>query len=90
MLLIRYPHSVFFFVENTTYSSFNKREIKMSWDENKVNLLKEYWKKGLTASQIAARIGGTTRNAVIGKAHRLNLQARASSKKNNIKDKNRK
>ena len=57
----------------------------MSWDENKVNLLKEYWKKGLTASQIAAKIGGTTRNAVIGKAHRLNLQARASSKKTTSK-----
>ena len=53
----------------------------MSWDETKINFLKEYWKKGLTASQIAEKIGNVTRNAVIGKAHRLNLQARAVSKK---------
>ena len=58
----------------------------MSWDENKVKLLKECWQKGLTASQIAAKIGeGLTRNAVIGKAHRLNLQARATSKKTVLK-----
>ena len=38
----------------------------MSWDETKINLLKEYWKKGLTASQIAEKIGNVTRNAVIG------------------------
>ena len=53
----------------------------MSWDDNKTNLLKKYWSAGFTASQIAAELGKTTRNAVIGKAHRLNLEARASSKK---------
>ena len=54
----------------------------MSWNENKVNILKECWGKGLTASQIAVKIGdGVTRNAVIGKAHRLNLQTKTSSKK---------
>ena len=53
----------------------------MSWTTEREEKLKELWKKGHTASQIATLIGGTTRNAVIGKAHRLNLEARASSKK---------
>ena len=45
----------------------------MSWNEEKVAKLKELWGKGNTASQIAEIIGGVSRNAVIGKAHRLNL-----------------
>ena len=53
----------------------------MSWDENKEKKLRELWSKGHTASQIAKFFGDTTRNAVIGKAHRLNLEARAPSKK---------
>ena len=53
----------------------------MSWTEAKVEKLKELWSKGHTASQIADALGDTTRNAVIGKAHRLNLEARAPSKK---------
>ncbi len=53
----------------------------MSWTEEKVEKLKELWSKGHTASQIAEALGDTTRNAVIGKAHRLNLEARAASKK---------
>ena len=52
----------------------------MSWTEEKVNKLKELWGKGHTASQIAQILGDTTRNAVIGKAHRLKLEARAPSK----------
>tara|TARA_B100000886_G_scaffold222769_1_gene154954 strand:+ start:155 stop:649 length:495 start_codon:yes stop_codon:yes gene_type:complete len=60
----------------------------MSWTEEKVNKLKELWGKGKTASQIAEVIGGITRNAVIGKAHRLNLSAkiktRATSSNENI------
>ena len=60
----------------------------MSWTEEKVNKLKELWGKGKTASQIAEVIGGITRNAVIGKAHRLNLSAkiktRVKSPKENI------
>ena len=48
----------------------------MSWTEEKVNKLKELWGKGNTASQIAEIIGGISRNAVIGKAHRLNLSAK--------------
>ena len=54
----------------------------MSWTEEKVAKLKELWGKGSTASQIAEIIGGISRNAVIGKAHRLNLEARAPSKQN--------
>ena len=46
----------------------------MSWTEEKVAKLKELWGKGSTASQIAEIIGGISRNAVIGKAHRLNLR----------------
>ena len=53
----------------------------MSWTPERENKLRALWKKGHTASQIALLIGDTTRNAVIGKAHRLNLEARTSSKK---------
>ena len=53
----------------------------MSWTSERESKLRELWKKGYTASQIAEMIGETTRNAVIGKAHRLNLEARAVSKK---------
>ena len=52
----------------------------MSWTDEKVEKLKTLWSKGHTASQIAEMLGDTTRNAVIGKAHRLNLEARAPSK----------
>tara|TARA_B100000575_G_scaffold281296_1_gene271801 strand:+ start:166 stop:660 length:495 start_codon:yes stop_codon:yes gene_type:complete len=52
----------------------------MSWTEEKVNKLKELWGKGNTASQIAEIIGGITRNAVIGKAHRLNLSAKIKTR----------
>ena len=52
----------------------------MSWTDEKVTKLKELWSKGYTASQIAEMLGDTTRNAVIGKAHRLDLEARAPSK----------
>jgi GcrA cell cycle regulator len=52
----------------------------MSWTDEKVEKLRQLWTKGHTASQIAEALGDTTRNAVIGKAHRLNLEARAASK----------
>ncbi len=63
----------------------------MSWTEAKVKKLKELWGKGSTASQIAEIIGDMSRNAVIGKAHRLNLSSKVNnnissernSKKNN-------
>ena len=72
----------------------------MSWTDEKVAKLKELWGKGNTASQIAEIIGGISRNAVIGKAHRLNLSAKiktrtatsnksfdSSMQENNIKSK---
>ena len=52
----------------------------MSWTEEKVEKLKELWGKGNTASQIAGIIGGISRNAVIGKAHRLNLSAKIKTR----------
>tara|TARA_B100001250_G_scaffold88299_1_gene73071 strand:+ start:73 stop:573 length:501 start_codon:yes stop_codon:yes gene_type:complete len=57
----------------------------MSWTTDREEKLKELWKKGHTASQIAEILGGTTRNAVIGKAHRLNLETRGTSKKQSAK-----
>ena len=68
----------------------------MSWTEEKVAKLKELWGKGNTASQIAEIIGGISRNAVIGKAHRLNLSAKIKTRtatsnqnfENSILDKN--
>ena len=52
----------------------------MSWTDEKVEKLKELWGKGNTASQIAEIIGGLSRNAVIGKAHRLNLSAKIKTR----------
>ena len=52
----------------------------MSWNEEKVNKLKELWGKSHTASQIAEIIGGISRNAVIGKAHRLNLSIKIKTR----------
>ncbi len=57
----------------------------MSWTPEREQKLRELWKKGHTASQIANLLGDTTRNAVIGKAHRLNLNARAPSKNSSHK-----
>ena len=57
----------------------------MSWTPEKEKKLRELWKKGLSASQIASMLEGTTRNAVIGKAHRLNLEARNASRKTEVK-----
>jgi len=73
----------------------------MSWNDERVAKLKELWGKGNTASQIAEMIGGISRNAVIGKAHRLNLSYKiktrnsssnqsfknVNNKENNLKDK---
>ena len=52
----------------------------MSWNDEKVNKLRNLWGKGQTASQIAEIIGGVTRNAVIGKAHRLNLSSKIKAR----------
>ena len=57
----------------------------MSWTDEKVDKLKELWGKGNTASQIAEIIGGISRNAVIGKAHRLNLSAKIKTRSHSHK-----
>jgi len=51
----------------------------MSWTDERVESLKKLWSDGLSASQIAAELGGITRNAVIGKVHRLGLSGRAKA-----------
>jgi GcrA cell cycle regulator len=48
----------------------------MNWTDERVELLKKLWSEGLSASQIAAQLGGVSRNAVIGKVHRLKLSGR--------------
>lgn len=53
----------------------------MAWTDERVELLKKYWAEGLSASQIAGKMGGVTRNAVIGKVHRLGLSGRATPAK---------
>jgi GcrA cell cycle regulator len=70
----------------------------MSWNEEKISKLKELWGNGSTASQIAEIIGGISRNAVIGKAHRLNLSSKIKTRNassiqnfnNNLEDDNSK
>src|SRR5690242_8602488 len=50
----------------------------MSWTDDRIERLKKMWHEGATASQIADELGGVSRNAVIGKAHRLGLEQRPS------------
>ena len=50
----------------------------MSWTDERIATLKKMWLQGKSASEIAEKLGGVTRNAVIGKAHRLNLSGRPS------------
>ncbi len=51
----------------------------MGWNDERVEQLKKLWSEGLSASQIASRLGGVSRNAVIGKVHRLGLSGRATT-----------
>lgn len=55
----------------------------MAWTDERIDQLKTMWEKGMTASQIAESLGGVSRNAVIGKAHRLSLESRPSPVKAN-------
>lgn len=57
----------------------------MSWTDDRVKLLKQLWGEGKTAAEIAKELGGVTRNAVIGKAHRLKLNSRVSPIQQNVK-----
>ena len=57
----------------------------MSWTEDRVEILKKLWGDGRTAAEIAKELGGVTRNAVIGKAHRLKLSNRVSPIQSNSK-----
>eukprot|EP01042_Synura_sphagnicola_P031292 gene31292-40289_t len=59
--------------------------IGMSWTDERIETLTKMWEGGATASQIAEELGGVSRNAVIGKAHRLGLKARPSPVKPNEK-----
>src|SRR5690606_16559827 len=54
------------------------RSDKMGWTDERVEQLKRLWAEGLSASQLAGRLGGLTRNAVLGKVHRLALSGRAT------------
>ena len=73
-------HHVVTILKHTKYSD------NMSWTDEKVNKLKDLWGKGNTASQIAEIIGGVSRNAVIGKAHRLNLSSKINESYNLLLD----
>lgn len=59
----------------------------MSWTDERIATLRKMWEGGATASEIATELGGVSRNAVIGKAHRLGLKARPSPVKANDKKK---
>ncbi len=61
-------------------SAGTTQELKrMNWTDERVELLRKLWAEGLSASQIAAQLGGVSRNAVIGKVHRLKLSSRGRS-----------
>lgn len=57
----------------------------MAWTEDRVEVLTKLWAEGLSASQIAKELGGVTRNAVIGKVHRLGLSGRAKPSRPSVK-----
>ena len=61
-----------------------KRPELQTWTDDRVELLKKLWADGLSASQIAGELGGITRNAVIGKVHRLGLSGRAKAPSSSV------
>jgi GcrA cell cycle regulator len=66
-------------VEDSTITNAVNGEKTMNWTDERVEKLKKLWSEGLSASQIAAQLGGVSRNAVIGKVHRLCLAGRAKA-----------
>ena len=62
------------------YINLTHKMLIMSWNDEKINKLKELWGSGTTASQIAEILGGVSRNAVIGKANRLNLSSKIKNR----------
>jgi GcrA cell cycle regulator len=66
-------------VEDSTITNAVNGETTMNWTDERVEKLKKLWSEGLSASQIAAQLGGVSRNAVIGKVHRLCLPGRAKA-----------
>jgi trans-aconitate methyltransferase len=63
---------------STSRGNLRISEAYMEWTEQRIEMLRRLWGQGQTASQIAVALGGVTRNAVIGKAHRLGLTGRPS------------
>jgi GcrA cell cycle regulator len=66
-------------VEDSTITNAGNGDKTMNWTDERVEKLKKLWAEGLSASQIAAQLGGVSRNAVIGKVHRLCLPGRAKA-----------
>jgi GcrA cell cycle regulator len=66
-------------VKDSSFMNSLERETTMNWTDERVEKLKKLWAEGLSASQIAAQLGGVSRNAVIGKVHRLSLPGRAKA-----------
>jgi GcrA cell cycle regulator len=66
-------------VEDSTITNAGNGDKTMNWTDERVEKLKKLWSEGLSASQIAAQLGGVSRNAVIGKVHRLCLPGRAKA-----------
>ena len=61
----------------------------MTWTNDRIDTLKQYWQDGFSASQIAQRLGGITRNAVIGKVHRLGLAGRVNPSRRSVSTRSR-
>jgi GcrA cell cycle regulator len=73
------PHQYKFLYIETKFIEIKLNGENMAWSEDRIAKLKEFWDKGLSASQIAVKLAeGVTRNAIIGKAHRLKLKPRPS------------
>lgn len=66
------------FTLSDTGKAMGQGGLNMGWTEERVATLRKLWAEGLSASQIAKQLGGVTRNAVIGKVHRLGLAGRAT------------